>query len=74
MASVEEVVRITGYTLGATPPVALAQPARVLMDKRILENEVVYTGGGDVTAVLKIRSEDLKKVAQAEVVDIAHAE
>jgi prolyl-tRNA editing enzyme YbaK/EbsC (Cys-tRNA(Pro) deacylase) len=39
-----------------------------------LENEVVYTGGGDVTAVLKIRSKDLEEVTKAEVEDIAHTE
>ncbi len=74
MASLEEVLKITGYTLGATPPVALAHPVKVIMDKRILENEVVYTGGGDVTAVLKIRSKDLEEVTKAEVEDIAHTE
>lgn len=74
MASLEEVLKITGYTLGATPPVALAHRVKIIMDKRILENEVVYTGGGDVTAVLKIRSKDLEEVTKAEVEDIAHTE
>jgi prolyl-tRNA editing enzyme YbaK/EbsC (Cys-tRNA(Pro) deacylase) len=29
MASLEEVLKITGYTLGATPPVALAHPVKI---------------------------------------------
>ncbi len=70
LASPDEVVKYTGYTLGATPPLAHQTPIKVLIDKRVAKREIIYTGAGDVTAVLKIRSEDLIKVIGVDVIDV----
>ncbi len=73
LAAVDEVTKKTEYMLGATPPCGFACSIKTFIDKRILEKDVVYTGGGEITAVLKIRSKDLVKAAKAKVADIANA-
>ncbi|MDP3013732.1 MAG: YbaK/EbsC family protein [Candidatus Subteraquimicrobiales bacterium] len=70
LALPEEVVEITGYALGATPPFAFQMSLRTLMDESIMAHEVVYTASGEVGAILKIRPADLKEATSAEVADL----
>ncbi len=71
LALPEEVVEITGYVIGATPPLAFQRNLQTLMDERVLRQDVIYTASGEVSSILKIRPEDLKEVTNAEVADIA---
>lgn len=70
MATQDEVRELTGYLVGATPPVALATPMPTYIDLQALKEDVVYVGGGEQHIILKIRSYDLVRAADAEVVDI----
>ncbi len=66
----EEVRQLTGYFVGSTPPVALKSDVPAYIDLHALREDVVYTGGGEPDMILKIRSYDLVRAADAEVVDV----
>jgi Cys-tRNA(Pro) deacylase len=59
MASQEEVLHVTGYTVGAVSPFGLPQPVRVLVDRGLLEQEEVSIGSGVRHTTVILRREDL---------------
>lgn len=69
-ADVRMVLDVTDYCIGGTPPVAHKTTLPCVIDARLLKRDIVYTGGGEVSMVLKIRSEDLKKVTEGTIADI----
>jgi Cys-tRNA(Pro) deacylase len=70
LVNADEVRRLTGYLIGCTPPVAIENEMPKLIDLHALREDVVYTGGGEPDMILKIRSYDLVRATDAEVVDI----
>jgi Cys-tRNA(Pro) deacylase len=70
LINADEVRQLTGYLIGCTPPVALKNAMPKYIDLHALREDVVYTGGGEPDMILKIRSYDLVRAADAEVVDI----
>lgn len=66
----DEVPELTGYMAGAIPPVALQTEMPAYIDYYTLKEDVVYTGSGEPTAILKIRSYDLVRATGAEIVDV----
>lgn len=75
LAKADETVRLTGYLLGATPPVALETDMKLLVDRSLAHSELqlLYTGGGEPNAILKIRPADLISMDRSEVADISGA-
>lgn len=71
LANTESTVNSTGYMIGSTPPVAYDSDIKTLMDIRLMDNDVLYTGGGEPNAVLKIRPLDLKEATVALEADIS---
>jgi prolyl-tRNA editing enzyme YbaK/EbsC (Cys-tRNA(Pro) deacylase) len=67
-ATPDEILKRTGYPCGGTP--SYGYEAQFLIDERVLQKEVVYTGGGSVTSLVKIRSADLVTANQGQVVRI----
>lgn len=61
MASREEVLRITGYQLGAVSPFGLPQPMRVLVDQSVFTSQEISISSGERGVTVILRSEDLKK-------------
>lgn len=70
LASSQEVTDLTGYVLGATPPLAHRTSLYTLIDQSIVDKKVLYTGGGEVNAMLKIRPQDLIRATEGKVADI----
>ena len=70
LATPEQIVELTGYLIGATPPVALAKEMQVYIDLHTLREEVLYIGGGELNSILKIRSYDLVRIVEGDIVDI----
>jgi len=66
-----EAVNLTGYVLGGTPPVAHASEMAIYMDHRLLGVPLLYTSGGQVNTILKIRPVDLIEAGNAQIVDVA---
>ena len=74
LAEAEQVLALTGYVVGTVPPVGLKTPMPAFIDPAVLENEVIYAGGGGVNALLKMRSAELQRVTQAEVLAVLRDE
>lgn len=70
LATPEQIVELTGYLIGATPPVALAKEIPVYIDLHALREDVLYIGGGEPNSILKIRSYDLVRVVEGDIADI----
>jgi prolyl-tRNA editing enzyme YbaK/EbsC (Cys-tRNA(Pro) deacylase) len=63
--------QLTGYLAEAVPPVGLPDPFRVVMDRALARQEVLYFHGGEATALLKVRGKDLARAAGAKVASIS---
>ena len=68
IATPEEMLEASGYPCGGTP--SFDYPARFLIDEKVLQMEIVYTGGGSEHSLVKIRPADLVKANQGDVVRI----
>ncbi len=64
------VVDLTGYAPGTVPPFGHRQPLPALIDPAVCQHEIVYAGGGGITALLRIRSEDLRRLTSAELLPV----
>ncbi|MCX7622685.1 MAG: YbaK/EbsC family protein [Thermomicrobium sp.] len=74
LAPAVEVVAVTGYPAGATPPVGHRAPLPVFVDPAVLEESVVYGGGGDERSMLEIPTEDLVRLTGATVAPISRVD
>jgi prolyl-tRNA editing enzyme YbaK/EbsC (Cys-tRNA(Pro) deacylase) len=70
LASPEEVMRLSGYEVGAMPPFGHRQPLRSLLDKRILELSEAFAGGGAENALMRISPQEMLRVSKAQVMDL----
>ena len=59
MASEKEVIRMTGYPLGAVSPFGLEKPIRIIIDKRVLKQSEVSIGSGVRHTTVIMKKEDL---------------
>ena len=66
----EEMSSLTGYHSSAVPPVGLKTEMQTYIDYYTLKEDVVYTGGGEPSKILKIRSYDLVRATGGETVDV----
>ena len=71
VATADEVEALTGFEPGAVAPVGLRAPARVLVDRALVTEQLVWIGAGSPRHVAELRPADLVRVARAEVVDVA---
>jgi prolyl-tRNA editing enzyme YbaK/EbsC (Cys-tRNA(Pro) deacylase) len=69
-AKPDEVVAATGFEPGAVAPFPAPNVARVLLDRGLLEYELVWAGAGSPTHLLGIAPVDLARAARAEIVDL----
>ncbi len=60
----EEILQKTGYPCGGTPSFGYA--ARFLVDERVMEKSVVYTGGGSDKSLVRIAPAELLRANRAE--------
>lgn len=68
MATPEEVLEKTGYPCGGTP--SFGYDSTFLIDPKVLEREMVFTGGGSETSLVKIAPTELLRTNQGSVVRI----
>jgi Cys-tRNA(Pro)/Cys-tRNA(Cys) deacylase len=62
MADVDEVPQVTGYVVGAVPPIALPSDLKVLVDHAILHYETVVIGSGVLGYALALKRADLMRL------------
>lgn len=70
MASAEEVVELTGYAVGTVPPFGHRSHLPTLMDPAVLEQPVIYAGGGGIRALVRLTPQELCRVVEPQMVSI----
>ncbi len=67
-ASPDTAFTLTGFVVGSMPPFGHKLPLRTLVDTAVTQLDIIYGGGGDVDAMMRLTSKELLRVSQAEVV------
>jgi prolyl-tRNA editing enzyme YbaK/EbsC (Cys-tRNA(Pro) deacylase) len=70
VASAEEVEDATGFKPGAVAPFPLPGVDRVLIDRRLLTQELVWTGAGSEHHLAAIAPADLVRLTRADAADL----
>ena len=74
MATEEEVLRTTGYKLGAVSPFGLPAPMPVLVDQSVMAFDEVSIGSGERNSAIFLKTFDLlKALGQVEVVNFSES-
>lgn len=67
----DQVAELTDFLGEAVPPAGLPNGTRVIMDRTLADQEVLYFPGGDPSTLLKIRPHDLVRATGAKVTKVA---
>ncbi|MFH2106005.1 MAG: YbaK/EbsC family protein [Candidatus Micrarchaeota archaeon] len=67
-ATPKEILEMTGYPCGGTP--SFGYNATFLIDQRVMEREIVYSGGGSENSLVKIATKELQKANGGNIVMI----
>jgi len=70
-ASAEQALTITGFVVGSMPPFGHRQKLRTLVTPAITRLGLIFGGGGDVDAMMRLTPVDLLRVTGAEVTDVS---
>ncbi|OQY26470.1 MAG: hypothetical protein B6243_14170 [Anaerolineaceae bacterium 4572_5.2] len=70
LASAERALEITGYVVGAMPPFGHKTHLSTHIDSGVTALPVIYGGGGDIYAMLELRSKVLLQVTEAEILSV----
>ena len=62
-ATPKEILHFSGYPCGGTP--SFGFNGIFIMDPKVLDNEIIYTGGGSQRSLIKIATEILQQVNSA---------
>jgi len=71
MASPDDVKRVTGYTIGGVSPVGHLEKVKIFLDSTLDRFEDIYAAAGHPNCVFKISFNDLHKITDSEIKDIA---
>ena len=71
MASPEEVKSKTGYTIGGVSPIGHISSIRILIDNSLNRFVNLYAAAGPPNCVFKINFENLQKITNGEIKEIA---
>ncbi len=74
LASPETVLNVAGFAVGGMPPVGHKLPLNVIVDEAVLEESVVYGGGGRSDLLMRIRPNEIARLTNAVVADVADPE
>lgn len=62
IASAEQVEALTGYEVGAVPPFGHEQRLPTILDETVLQQDVIYGGGGSDHALMRVSVAELRRV------------
>jgi len=71
IANGDQVLAITGYKVGAVPPFGHTNPLPTLLDAGVMTETVVYGGGGESNALMRLSTAELQRVVKGRIVKIA---
>ncbi len=67
------VKQATGYTIGGVPPIGLASPLAIYVDRDLLGYDLVYAAAGLAECVFPIAPQELVRATGGTIVDIKEA-
>jgi prolyl-tRNA editing enzyme YbaK/EbsC (Cys-tRNA(Pro) deacylase) len=67
-ANPEEILGKTSYICGGVP--SFGYPATFLIDPKVMEKEMVYSGGGSENSLVKISPQELQRANQGQIIKI----
>ncbi len=70
-ARAEQALALTGYVVGSMPPFGHRQKLRTFVDPAVSEMDVIFGGGGDIDAMLRLSAAELLRVTGGEVVAVS---
>jgi len=70
-ASPDAALEITGYVVGSMPPFGHRSRLRTLIDREVTRQAVIFGGGGDVDAMLRLTPDELLRVSGGELAEIS---
>jgi prolyl-tRNA editing enzyme YbaK/EbsC (Cys-tRNA(Pro) deacylase) len=70
-ANPEQALILTGFVVGSMPPFGHRQKLRTVIDPAVLDMEMIYGGGGDIDAMMRLTPTELMRVTGAEVMDLS---
>ena len=65
------VKNVTGFEVGALPPIGHKKKIRIYIDPKVLSYDRVYGGGGEINALLEIDPKEIIKHSEAKIVEIS---
>ena len=69
LASPDDVLEHSNYPVGDVPPISVELP--VIMDEKVLNNDIVYGGGGSPNANLKIGVKELVETTNPKIANFS---
>jgi len=67
-ASPDTAFALTGFVVGSMPPFGHKQQLPTLVDTAVTKLDIIYGGGGDIDAMMRLTPDELLRVSRAEVV------
>lgn len=67
----EQVQAITGYVVGSVPPFGHKAKLRTIIEQSVYEQAVVYGGGGEIDALMRLETAVLRQIIGNETADLA---
>lgn len=74
LANEEEVLKYSGFNIGAVTPIFFKDIETILMDRKVLELKEVFAGGGKENLLIKLRVEDIIKFVNPKISDFSKDE
>lgn len=71
IASPTQVKAVTGYEVGTVPPFGHREVLPTLLDESVTALDEIYAGGGGINALIRLPVVELRRVLDAEVVDLS---
>jgi prolyl-tRNA editing enzyme YbaK/EbsC (Cys-tRNA(Pro) deacylase) len=66
----EQVRAITGYVIGSVPPFGHKEKMRTIVEQSVYDQSVVYGGGGEIDALMRLETAVLRQIVGEETADL----
>jgi Cys-tRNA(Pro) deacylase len=70
-AEAERALEITGFVVGSMPPFGHRQKLHTFIDPAVTEFDVIFGGGGDIDAMLRLTPAELLRVTGGEMLEVS---
>ena len=70
-AAPDQALEITGFIVGSMPPFGHRDKLRTLIDPAVARLETIYGGGGDINAMMRLKSDVLIETTRAEITELS---